>query len=84
MNQGFKGLFLFCLLLVCLTINSTARADEIRPALLEITERDGGWVDVVWKKPALGDSVLKLEPVFPGFFETAAPTMHHSSFCSTA
>ena len=24
-------------------------ADEIRPALLEITEHDGGRVDVVWK-----------------------------------
>jgi hypothetical protein len=48
-------------------------ADEIRPALLEITERDGGWVDVTWKKPALGDRVLALEPILPEFFEQAAP-----------
>ena len=24
-------------------------ADEIRPGMLEITERDNGWVDVTWK-----------------------------------
>lgn len=48
-------------------------ADEIRPALLEITEHEGGRVDVVWKKPALGDRALGLEPVFPDFFEQAAP-----------
>jgi hypothetical protein len=56
-----------------------AGADEIRPALLEITERDGGWVDVIWKKPAKGDRVLSLEPVFPGFFEQATPTSARES-----
>jgi hypothetical protein len=48
-------------------------ADEIRPALLEITAHEGGRVDVVWKKPALGDRTLGMEPVLPEFFETAAP-----------
>ena len=73
MTSNHKGLFLLCLLLACFAMSGNASADEIRPALLEITERDGGWVDVVWKKPALGDRVLRLEPVFPEFFEQAAP-----------
>ena len=73
MNHGLKGLILLGMLLACVSVTGTARADEIRPALLEITEREGGWVDVVWKKPALGDRVLSLEPVFPGFFEQATP-----------
>jgi len=48
-------------------------ADEFRPALLEITERDGGWVDVTWKVPALGGRVLSLTPVLPDFFEPVGP-----------
>jgi hypothetical protein len=50
-----------------------AGADEIRPALLDITEREGGWVDVVWKVPMKGDRSLALKPVLPEFFESAAP-----------
>ena len=48
-------------------------ADEFRPALLEITERDGGWVDVTWKVPMLGDRVLALTPVLPEFLELVGP-----------
>jgi len=48
-------------------------ADEIRPALLELTEREGGWVDVLWKVPMRGDQALALRPVLPEFFELAAP-----------
>jgi hypothetical protein len=43
-------------------------ADEIRPALLEIEERQGGWVDVVWKVPMRGDVVEDLTPILPEFF----------------
>jgi hypothetical protein len=73
MINSHKAAWLLCLLLTSIAMTGIAHADEIRPALLEITERDGGWVDVVWKKPALGDRVLSLEPVFPEFFEQAAP-----------
>jgi len=51
----------------------SARADEIRPALLELSEREGGWVDVTWKVPMRGDRALALTPVLPQFFERAAP-----------
>jgi len=71
--SSHKGSLLLFLLLACSAWTGITRADEIRPALLEITEREGGWVDVVWKKPATGDLVLSLEPVFPEFFEQAAP-----------
>jgi hypothetical protein len=65
--------WLACLLLSLVGWAGLASADEIRPALLEITERDGGRVDVVWKKPALGDRTLSMDPVFPDNFELAAP-----------
>jgi hypothetical protein len=50
-----------------------ALADEIRPALLELSEREGGWVDVLWKVPMKGDRALGLRPVLPTFFQAAAP-----------
>ena len=44
-------------------------ADEFRPALLEVTERAGGWVDVTWKVPVRGESVLALTPILPEFLQ---------------
>jgi len=55
------------------TLPGIALADEIRPALLELSEREGGWVDVLWKVPMRGDRALGLRPVLPAFFEAAAP-----------
>jgi len=48
---------------------SVSNADEISPALLEITEREGGWVDVTWKIPVKQDRGLGLTPVLPDFFK---------------
>jgi hypothetical protein len=48
-------------------------ADEISPALLEITEREGGWVDVTWKIPVKQDRGLGLTPVLPEFLELVGP-----------
>lgn len=48
-------------------------ADEIRPAMLQIEEREGGWIDVTWKIPVRGDRRLALTPVLPDFFERAGP-----------
>ena len=62
-----------CLLLVLFATPITLYADEFRPALLEITEREGGWVDVTWKVPMLGSRVLALKPVLPEFFEPIGP-----------
>ena len=60
-------------LLVLLAAPCALLADEFRPALLEISERDGGWVDVTWKVPMRGDQVLALTPVLPEFLEQMGP-----------
>jgi hypothetical protein len=56
-----------CLLLSLLLAPLNAFCDEIRPALLEIDEREGGWIDVVWKVPMRGNVVEELTPVLPEF-----------------
>ena len=71
LNQFAQKILAVLLLVVALT-PAPIKADEIRPALLDITEREGGWVDVVWKVPMKGDRSLALQPVLPGFFESAA------------
>ena len=63
-----RGVFATLLMVFC-SLPAALSADEFRPALLEVTERDGGWVDVTWKVPTLGDQVLALTPVMPGFLE---------------
>jgi len=66
-----------CLLPVLLTFSFALPADEFRPALLEVTEREGGWVEVNWKVPTLGDQVLALTPVLPEFFKPLGPGSSH-------
>ena len=60
-------------LLALLTTPCAVLADEFRPALLELDERDGGWIDVTWKVPMRGDQVLALTPVLPQFLEPMGP-----------
>ena len=68
---------LTCTAFVLLAAPLSAPADEFRPALLEITEREGGWVDVTWKVPMLGDQVLALTPLLPPFLEQVGPGAGH-------
>jgi hydrogenase/urease accessory protein HupE len=42
-----------------------ALAHESRPGYLELREVAGGRYEVLWKQPAVGDLVLRLNPVFP-------------------
>jgi len=80
------------LALVCAAgLPQQAGADEIRPALLELVEREGDWVDVTWKVPVRGDARLSLAPVLPAFLEPSVPPtgrvvggawVEHSSFRS--
>ena len=56
-------------LLALLACPITAIADEFRPALLEIHEREGGWIDVTWKVPRIEDRTLALTPVLPAFLK---------------
>ena len=55
---------LMCLLFA-IFFCGVAVADEIRPALLEITEQTPGNYEVIWKVPMRGDLVLGLRPVLP-------------------
>jgi len=61
------------LLLVFILLAGFARADEIRPALLVLNERENGWVEVTWKVPTRGNRILALTPVLPEFLEPAVP-----------
>jgi hypothetical protein len=42
-----------------------AYAHEQRPGYLELREKAAGHYEVVWKQPAVGDLVMRLNPVFP-------------------
>lgn len=63
---------LLTLALLAVLLPGASGAHEIRPALLEITERDGGWIDVVWKVPTRGGRVMGLEPRLPEAFVPVA------------
>ena len=76
MNGRFEYLrlsFAAGVLLLLLTSPLALMADEFRPALLELNERDGGWVDLTWKVPMRGDKVLALTPILPDFLEQMGP-----------
>jgi hydrogenase/urease accessory protein HupE len=71
------------LLTFLLLIAAPAAADEFKPAYLQLTERDAGAYDVLWKVPALDETTtFKVKPVFPpGTRDTAA---RQSSFANGA
>jgi hypothetical protein len=69
----FKIVLTACLMPLLLVMAFSLPADEFRPALLEVNERDGGWVEVNWKVPVLGDKVLAITPVLPEFFTPLGP-----------
>jgi hypothetical protein len=62
-----------CLLPLLMAFSFALTADEFRPALLEVTEREGGWAEVRWKAPTMGEQVLALTPVLPEFFKPLGP-----------
>ena len=49
-----------------LFVPGTAAAHEVRPGYLELRETSPGVFRVLWKKPARGDLILKIDPVFSG------------------
>jgi hydrogenase/urease accessory protein HupE len=71
MNIAQQGQLRFiCLILFLFTLNfaTSLNAHEIRPALLEITEKSPGLYDVTWKVPTKGERALAISPVLPESF----------------
>ena len=61
------------ILIAGLFVNSQPMAHEVRPALLEINEREAGWFDVVWKVPTRGGKVLAITPILPDSLTPVGP-----------
>ena len=55
------------LLLACLMATAPARADELRPGYLELTQRSAQDWHLVWKAPVLGGLATRARPAFPPF-----------------
>ncbi len=52
------------LVALCVLVPAPATAHEVRPGYLELRESAPGVFRVLWKKPARGDLILKIDPVF--------------------
>lgn len=55
------------LLLAWLAITMPARADELRPGYLELTQRDASHWSLIWKAPVLGGLATRATPALPDF-----------------
>ena len=58
------ALFLSGLLIA---FSASARADELRPGYLQLTQRDTAHWDMIWKAPVLGGLATRSRPVLPDF-----------------
>jgi hydrogenase/urease accessory protein HupE len=61
------------LLAIALTFASIGSSHEVRPALLQITQRDAHRYDVMWKQPVNGEIAIRLVPHLSGGALEAAP-----------
>jgi hypothetical protein len=68
-----RSLAVFALQLMLLLSATLAQADEFKPAVLEVVERENGWVDVNWKAPLVNDAPVPVTPVLPEFFTPMGP-----------
>lgn len=50
-----------------------ARADELRPGYLEVTQQDAQTWKLVWKAPVLGGLATRTRPAFPDFCTQSPP-----------
>lgn len=62
------------LVIASLCFCGTAQSHEIRPAHLQITEREEGRYDILWKQPTMTSMALRLEPRIGGGVLDRAPT----------
>ena len=60
-----KQWILLVILLAHTLFVGVASAHESRPAYLEVTESQTNIFDITWRRPARGEMVLSMQPVFP-------------------
>ena len=53
--------------LLLIAFAAPARADELRPGYLELTQRDASHWDLIWKAPILGGLATRSRPALPEF-----------------
>lgn len=66
--MNVRGLAALVLLAACAALPSVSRADEFKPAYLQVTAIGGskGDYDVLWRRPALDETtMLRVTPAFP-------------------
>jgi len=73
-NPVWRGL-ISCLLpfVLLFGVSTAVFADEFRPAMLDINEREDGWVDVTWKVPVRQNKTVDVTPVLPDFLKQLGP-----------
>lgn len=65
MRLSSKTIKLLLILLLGVLSPALMHAHESRPAYLEITETEPYVYDITWRRPARGDMVLAMQPLFP-------------------
>lgn len=58
---------------IVLAVASTAGAHEVRPGFLELRETDPGIYQLLWKKPAGGESEVQIAPILPPGCDVSTP-----------
>ncbi|MEM7146399.1 MAG: HupE/UreJ family protein [Verrucomicrobiota bacterium] len=71
--MGCGKVWLGLMVLLLSGVFGAAWGDEFSPALLEISENEGGWVETTWKVPTKAGRKLAIAPVFPEFMESLGP-----------
>jgi hydrogenase/urease accessory protein HupE len=64
-----KQILFLATMFMALLSSTKSEAHEIRPALLNITETEPGWFEVMWKVPIFEGEVLEIAPIFPDGFK---------------
>ena len=61
------------LVLLGLLMGAPARADELRPGYLALTQRDAAHWEMIWKAPVLGGLATRAHPRLPAFCHASPP-----------
>jgi hydrogenase/urease accessory protein HupE len=72
--------------LAALALAGPARADELRPGYLELTQQDARQWKMVWKAPVLGGLATRARPQFPEFCSQTPPVarLENASLVATS